>query len=119
MYAEGHTCASCNLQERELASTVETLRQQLAVAQQQLESRQAMLQQLTSVQQHTAAPQDHKRFSVAPSQASPASRSLGWTLTAVAGEGLEDALPSASTSPRSQVRLDDTMILCVAGCTAR
>lgn len=64
-------------QERELASTGETLRQQLSLVQQQLDSRQAIIQQLTAA---PAAPAVHgggPRLST-PSSPTSTSRSLTW-----------------------------------------
>lgn len=83
-------------QERDLASDLETLRQQLALAQQQLHSRQDIIRQLTAAGGDSSADATLPRPSGPPSPASTA-RSLGWLHMA------DDAPTSTSTSPRSQV----------------
>lgn len=77
-------------QQRDLASTAETLRQQLAVAQQQLESRQALLQQLT-------APSHQGKLGAPSTSSTP--RSVKWAPDANGSEGVYDARSSAPTSP--------------------
>ncbi|GLI59117.1 hypothetical protein VaNZ11_000948 [Volvox africanus] len=99
--------AEAEIRERDLAATAETLRQQLTLTQQQLENRQMMLQQLTSIsyqgQKGQGQQQGHKNILglLGYPSSSSGSPQVMWG-TAGDGEGPEDGPNSASTSPRSQ-----------------
>ncbi|EFJ42063.1 hypothetical protein VOLCADRAFT_97975 [Volvox carteri f. nagariensis] len=94
--------AEAEIRERDLAATAETLRQQLVVSQQQLETRQLLLQQLRSVpQQQQQQQQKHIVGLLGPPSPSSASQVM-WERGTAGGDGPEDGQRSASPSPRSQ-----------------